>query len=305
MSHSTHVIMDVNGYFSRCRERPTASFDDRQATHRRPSARIFDNASDGCATGYTRAAWALHIWSEPRRDPGINSACMVEHRIFGSAWPEPQGGGRHGRGRWTPPVGVRGDRRRPASESRGIGARGTFHYGCRSLRARHSAAGVLVAGASLAQPVSARLRRLPREATSAAPARSTSSSRTRPTRRSHPVRLARRARSGDVFPRAREVRAGRRRIAVPGEFPDGHGRGRPEHPGHADRRDGDRRGSSIGLDEIVVKGSRNVEFFYTVNGVRKAHKDSPPIGDAKTAGVHAVESADATMPAYHRERKRC
>jgi hypothetical protein len=27
----------------------------------------------------------------------------------------------------------------------------------------------------------------------------------------------------------------------------------------------------IGLEEIVVKGSRNVEFFYTVNGVRKGH----------------------------------
>ena len=33
----------------------------------------------------------------------------------------------------------------------------------------------------------------------------------------------------------------------------------------------------IGLDEIVVKASRNVEFFYTVNGVRKNHAGFRPI----------------------------
>jgi hypothetical protein len=37
---------------------------------------------------------------------------------------------------------------------------------------------------------------------------------------------------------------------------------------------------SIGLDEIVLKSSRDVEFFYTVNGVRKAFKDFQPVQDA-------------------------
>jgi hypothetical protein len=36
---------------------------------------------------------------------------------------------------------------------------------------------------------------------------------------------------------------------------------------------------SIGLDRIVVKGSRNVEFFYLVHGVRATFKDYAPIGD--------------------------
>jgi hypothetical protein len=36
---------------------------------------------------------------------------------------------------------------------------------------------------------------------------------------------------------------------------------------------------SIDLDRIVVKGSRNVEFFYTVNGVRHNYADFRPIGD--------------------------
>lgn len=41
---------------------------------------------------------------------------------------------------------------------------------------------------------------------------------------------------------------------------------------------------SIGLDRIVVKGSRDVKFFYTVNGVRKAFKDWNPI----TENAHYV-----------------
>jgi hypothetical protein len=35
----------------------------------------------------------------------------------------------------------------------------------------------------------------------------------------------------------------------------------------------------IGLDRIVVKGSRNVEFFYTVNGVRRAFAKHEPIAE--------------------------
>ena len=53
--------------------------------------------------------------------------------------------------------------------------------------------------------------------------------------------------------------------------------------------------SSIGLEKIVVKGSRNVEFFYTVNGVRKTHKHLTPIGPGQE---YMPRSADATMPAY-------
>ena len=37
---------------------------------------------------------------------------------------------------------------------------------------------------------------------------------------------------------------------------------------------------SIGLDQIELKSSRDVEFFYTVNGVRKAFKDFQPVQDA-------------------------
>jgi hypothetical protein len=53
--------------------------------------------------------------------------------------------------------------------------------------------------------------------------------------------------------------------------------------------------SSIGLEKIVVKGSRNVEFFYTVNGVRKTHKHLTPIGPGQE---FMPKSADATMPLY-------
>jgi hypothetical protein len=51
----------------------------------------------------------------------------------------------------------------------------------------------------------------------------------------------------------------------------------------------------IQLDQIVVKASRNVEFFYTVNGVRKTHKDLKPIGPGSEFRPH---SADARIPAY-------
>jgi hypothetical protein len=52
---------------------------------------------------------------------------------------------------------------------------------------------------------------------------------------------------------------------------------------------------SIGLDRIVVKASRNVEFFYTVNGVRATFKDHTPIQD----GVEFMpRKAEATIPRY-------
>jgi hypothetical protein len=52
---------------------------------------------------------------------------------------------------------------------------------------------------------------------------------------------------------------------------------------------------SIGLDRIVVRGSRNVEFFYTVNGVRKTHKHLTPIGPGRE---YMPETPDAKMPLY-------
>jgi hypothetical protein len=51
----------------------------------------------------------------------------------------------------------------------------------------------------------------------------------------------------------------------------------------------------IELDQIVVKASRNVEFFYTVNGVRKTHKDLKPIGPGSE---FRPRSADGRIPAY-------
>lgn len=52
---------------------------------------------------------------------------------------------------------------------------------------------------------------------------------------------------------------------------------------------------SIGLDRIIVRGSRDVEFFYTVNGVRKSHKHLTPIGPGKE---YMPETPDARMPMY-------
>ena len=53
---------------------------------------------------------------------------------------------------------------------------------------------------------------------------------------------------------------------------------------------------SIGLDRIVVRGSRNVEFFYLVNGVRSAYKDSRPV--AQILQMLVPRSPDEPMPAY-------
>ena len=44
-----------------------------------------------------------------------------------------------------------------------------------------------------------------------------------------------------------------------------------------------------------MKSSRNVEFFYTVNGVRRTHRDLKPIGDGSE---FMPRSAEARMPAY-------
>jgi hypothetical protein len=49
----------------------------------------------------------------------------------------------------------------------------------------------------------------------------------------------------------------------------------------------------IGLDKIVVRGSRNVEFFYTVNGVRKAYPRWNPIWDNNG---FIPQSADSKIP---------
>jgi hypothetical protein len=53
---------------------------------------------------------------------------------------------------------------------------------------------------------------------------------------------------------------------------------------------------SIGLERIVVRGSRNVEFFYTVNGIRLAFKDVGPI--AENEKVFVPRSPDEPMPEY-------
>jgi hypothetical protein len=59
---------------------------------------------------------------------------------------------------------------------------------------------------------------------------------------------------------------------------------------------------SIGLDEIVVKSSRNVEFFYSVNGVRNAYRDWQPI--VASQDFFMPESADATLPASFNPEER-
>ena len=51
----------------------------------------------------------------------------------------------------------------------------------------------------------------------------------------------------------------------------------------------------LDLEEILVKASRNVEFFYTVNGVRKTHRDLTPIGPGSE---FMPRSADARIPLY-------
>ena len=50
----------------------------------------------------------------------------------------------------------------------------------------------------------------------------------------------------------------------------------------------------IGLDRIVVRGSRNVEFFYTVNGIRHAQRDFAVIRDNDKDYVPA--GPDAKIP---------
>lgn len=54
---------------------------------------------------------------------------------------------------------------------------------------------------------------------------------------------------------------------------------------------------SIDLDRIVVRGSRNVEFFYTVNGVRRSFKDHVPIQPSH--GEFEPEKADVTLESHH------
>lgn len=49
----------------------------------------------------------------------------------------------------------------------------------------------------------------------------------------------------------------------------------------------------IDLDEIVVQGSRDVEFFYTVNGVRPGFKDFEAVGEGQE---FVPKSADWKMP---------
>lgn len=59
----------------------------------------------------------------------------------------------------------------------------------------------------------------------------------------------------------------------------------------------------IGLDEITVKASRNVEFFYTVNGVRRSHKDFRPISDSN--GFFVQRGPTSRIPAsFPEELKR-
>jgi hypothetical protein len=57
----------------------------------------------------------------------------------------------------------------------------------------------------------------------------------------------------------------------------------------------------IALDQIVVRGSRDVEFFYTVNGVRRTFKDFQPIAED---AVFMPRRADSRMPTYLSETQK-
>ncbi|MFN2386618.1 MAG: hypothetical protein ABR576_10095 [Thermoanaerobaculia bacterium] len=58
----------------------------------------------------------------------------------------------------------------------------------------------------------------------------------------------------------------------------------------------------VGLDEIVVRGSRNVEFFYTVNGLRRGYEDFTPVVEE---GFFMPRTAESRMPgALSAEAKR-
>jgi hypothetical protein len=59
---------------------------------------------------------------------------------------------------------------------------------------------------------------------------------------------------------------------------------------------------SISLDRIVVRGSRNVEFFYTVNGVRATFKDFQPIQDNNS--FVAISENSGMIGAWSPEQKR-
>jgi hypothetical protein len=59
---------------------------------------------------------------------------------------------------------------------------------------------------------------------------------------------------------------------------------------------------SIGLDGIVVRGSRDVEFFYLVNGVRRAYNNWDPIQENDRFFV--PESPAARLPAYLSEEEK-
>jgi len=56
------------------------------------------------------------------------------------------------------------------------------------------------------------------------------------------------------------------------------------------------------LNEIVVQASRNVEFYYLVNGVRRTHKDL--VEPIAAGDEFRPASADATLPAYLTERQK-
>jgi hypothetical protein len=58
---------------------------------------------------------------------------------------------------------------------------------------------------------------------------------------------------------------------------------------------------SIGLDRIVVRGSRNVEFFYLVNGVRPDYKDFQPIVENSE---FRPQSESDTLPDWKRPQIR-
>ena len=52
---------------------------------------------------------------------------------------------------------------------------------------------------------------------------------------------------------------------------------------------------TVDLDAIVAQSSRNVDFFYTVNGVRRTFRDTAPVWEGTE---FRPSSAEATMPAW-------
>jgi hypothetical protein len=289
VSHSTHVIMDVNGYFSDTIVGSSGFYLETSATY----AAFFKNKSTSCTGncgvfGVIQSTGAAAGVSGLASSGGGNSAGVLGRQSFVNSVPGYPGAGVRGE---SPTLGVLGITNSTVDGS--VAVAGSL-LNTNGAALAEGYVGYHTAAANYGLYTTANL----------GGAGSKFFVEPHPTDASKVIRYIslEGPEPGTYFRGRGRFQRGTARIAVPEDFrmvTDAEGLSVQVTPIGGMASVGVLK---VNLNEIVVAGSRDLEFYYTVNGIRRTQKHlTSPIGEGSE---FAPRSPEATMPLSFSEEQR-